>query len=74
MRQQSPSLRQTQVLRLEKARQTDPWELISTPTLLDRPCRSSKKENHRFWPTRRRSNRQRCRSVGGSANGTGFQH
>lgn len=26
-----------QTLRLEKARQTDPWELISTPTLLDKP-------------------------------------
>ncbi len=28
---------QLQTLRLEKARQTDPWELISTPTLLDKP-------------------------------------
>lgn len=28
---------QLQSLRLEKARQTDPWELISTPTLLDQP-------------------------------------
>ena len=28
---------QLQSLRLEKARQTDPWELISTPTLLDHP-------------------------------------
>ena len=26
-----------QTLQLEKARQTDPWELISTPTLLDKP-------------------------------------
>ena len=29
--------KQLQTLRLEKARQTDPWELISTPTLLDSP-------------------------------------
>ena len=28
---------QLQRLKLEKARQTDPWELISTPTLLDEP-------------------------------------
>jgi succinoglycan biosynthesis transport protein ExoP len=28
---------QLRASRLEKARQTDPWELISTPTLLDRP-------------------------------------
>lgn len=28
---------QLQALQLEKARQTDPWELISTPTLLDQP-------------------------------------
>ena len=28
---------QLQSLLLEKARQTDPWELISTPTLLDKP-------------------------------------
>ena len=28
---------QLQTLKLEQARQTDPWELISTPTLLDKP-------------------------------------
>jgi uncharacterized protein involved in exopolysaccharide biosynthesis len=28
---------QLRAIRLEKARQTNPWELISTPTLLDRP-------------------------------------
>ena len=35
--------RQLQTLRLEKARQTDPWELISTPTLLDTPVAPPKK-------------------------------
>ncbi|WP_255442865.1 GumC family protein [Synechococcus sp. NOUM97013] len=35
--------RQLQTLRLEKARQTDPWELISTPTLLDTPVAPQKK-------------------------------
>lgn len=30
-------------LQLEQARQTDPWELISTPTLLDRPVAPRKK-------------------------------
>ena len=34
---------QLQTLRLEKARQTDPWELISTPTLLDKPVAPRKK-------------------------------
>ena len=34
---------QLQNLRLEKARQTDPWELISTPTLLDSPVAPQKK-------------------------------
>ena len=34
---------QLQNLRLEKARQTDPWELISTPTLLDSPVAPRKK-------------------------------
>ena len=34
---------QLQALRLEKARQTDPWELISTPTLLDKPVAPHKK-------------------------------
>ena len=33
---------QLQMLRLEKARQTDPWELISTPTLLDKPVAPKK--------------------------------
>ena len=32
-----------QTLRLEKARQTEPWELISTPTLLDSPVAPSKR-------------------------------
>jgi len=32
-----------QVLALEQARKTDPWELISTPTLLDRPVAPRKK-------------------------------
>ena len=30
-------------LQLEQARQTDPWELISTPTLLDKPVEPRKK-------------------------------
>ena len=30
-------------LQLEKARQTDPWELITTPTLLDQPVAPQKK-------------------------------
>ena len=30
-------------LQLEQARQTDPWELISTPTLLDKPVAPRKK-------------------------------
>ena len=30
-------------LQLEQARQTDPWELISTPTMLDRPVAPNKK-------------------------------
>ena len=30
-------------LQLEQARQTEPWELISTPTLLDRPVAPRKK-------------------------------
>ena len=30
-------------LQLEQARQTDPWELISTPTLLDKPVAPQKK-------------------------------
>ena len=34
---------QLQTLQLEQARQTDPWELISTPTLLDNPVAPSKK-------------------------------
>ena len=34
---------QLQALRLEQARQTDPWELISTPTLLDKPVAPRKK-------------------------------
>ena len=34
---------QLQTLQLEQARQTDPWELISTPTLLDSPVAPSKK-------------------------------
>ena len=33
-----------QVLGLEQARKTDPWELISTPTLLDRPVAPLKKK------------------------------
>ena len=32
-----------QVLALEQARKTDPWELISTPTLLDKPVAPRKK-------------------------------
>ena len=35
---------QLQALRLEKARQTDPWELISTPTLLDKPVAPHKSQ------------------------------
>ena len=34
---------QLQTLQLEQARQTDPWELISTPTLLDNPVAPRKK-------------------------------
>ena len=34
---------QLQTLQLEQARQTDPWELISTPTLLDKPVAPRKK-------------------------------
>ena len=34
---------QLQTLKLEQARQTDPWELISTPTLLDKPVAPRKK-------------------------------
>ena len=34
---------QLQTLQLEKARLTDPWELITTPTLLDKPVGPSKK-------------------------------
>ena len=34
---------QLQTLQLEQARQTDPWELISTPTLLDNPVAPHKK-------------------------------
>ena len=34
---------QLQTLQLEQARQTDPWELISTPTLLDTPVAPKKK-------------------------------
>ena len=34
---------QLQTLLLEKARQTDPWELISTPTLLDKPVAPRKR-------------------------------
>ena len=36
---------QLQTLQLEQARQTDPWELISTPTLLDKPV--APQETHR---------------------------
>ena len=32
-----------QALQLEKARQTDPWELISSPTMLDHPIAPRKK-------------------------------
>ena len=35
---------QLQSLRLEKARQTEPWELISTPTLLDSPVGPDKQQ------------------------------
>ena len=34
---------QLQSLKLDQARQTDPWELISTPTILDRPVAPRKK-------------------------------
>jgi len=34
---------QLQSLKLDKARQTDPWELISTPTVLDSPVAPHKK-------------------------------
>ncbi|RNC90837.1 MAG: hypothetical protein ED554_06645 [Synechococcus sp. YX04-3] len=34
---------QLQSLKLDRARQTDPWELISTPTVLDRPIAPRKK-------------------------------
>ena len=34
---------QLQILQLEQARQTEPWELISTPTLLDTPVAPRKK-------------------------------
>ena len=34
---------QLQAVRLDKARQTDPWELISTPTLLDTPVAPNRK-------------------------------
>ena len=34
---------QLQALQLEQARQTEPWELISTPTLLDTPVAPRKK-------------------------------
>jgi succinoglycan biosynthesis transport protein ExoP len=36
---------QLRASRLEQARQTDPWELISTPTLLDRPVSPSPARN-----------------------------
>jgi len=36
---------QLQLASLEQAKQTDPWELISTPTLLDRPVSPSKGRN-----------------------------
>ena len=35
---------QLQAVRLDQARQTEPWELISTPTLLDHPVAPRKKE------------------------------
>ena len=34
---------QLQSLKLDQARQTDPWELISTPTVLDKPVAPRKK-------------------------------
>jgi len=34
---------QLQMMQLEKARQTEPWQLISTPTLIDWPVAPSKK-------------------------------
>jgi len=36
---------QLQLASLEQAKQTDPWELISTPTLLDRPVSPKKNRN-----------------------------
>jgi hypothetical protein len=36
---------QLQLASLEQAKQTDPWELISTPTLLDRPVAPKKGRN-----------------------------
>jgi hypothetical protein len=36
---------QLQLAKLEQAKQTDPWELISTPTLLDRPVAPKKGRN-----------------------------
>ncbi|MFS6826485.1 hypothetical protein [Cyanobium sp. ATX-6F1] len=36
---------QLQALQLEKARRTNPWELISTPTLLDKPVAPKKGRN-----------------------------
>ena len=36
---------QLQLASLEQAKQTDPWELISTPTLLDRPVSPKKSRN-----------------------------
>lgn len=35
---------QLQSLKLEQARQSEPWELISTPTVLDRPVAPQKKQ------------------------------
>ena len=43
---------QLQSLQLEQARQTDPWELISTPTLLDNPVAPQK--THSLFRTSRR--------------------
>jgi hypothetical protein len=36
---------QLQLAQLEQAKQTEPWELISTPTLLDRPVSPKKSRN-----------------------------
>ena len=75
MRQQSPSLRPNSSSTPRKSTTNRSLGTDFNTNPARSTCRSSKKENHRFWPTRRRSNRrQRCRSVGGSANGTGFQH